>query len=105
MDFFINMYAKAQGVTVVLMDLLPLIGAIGSILVIIGGIIVRAAAAHDPAGFFHAGHPTPDELAALTLSAGVIRAHFKHQENVAAIAAVAQPGTGANPNPSQGAAK
>ncbi len=97
MDFFINLAAKAQGITSWLMDLLPLLGAIGGILGIIGGILVRAAAAHDPAGVFHAVHPTPEELAGLSLSFAVLKSHFNHLENAANIAAataVPLPNTG-----------
>ncbi len=84
-DWIINAYSKAQGITAWLMDLLPLLGALGGILGILGGILTRAAAAHDPAGVFHAIHPTPEELAGLSLSVGVIKAHFAHVANVARI--------------------
>ena len=85
MDWIIDLYAKAQGLTTVIMDLLPLLGALGGILGIVGGILTRAAASHDPAGVLHAIHPTPEELAGLSLSVGVIRAHFAHMANAAKI--------------------
>ncbi len=84
-DWIINLVAKAQGITAWIMDLLPLLGALGGILGIVGGILTRAAAAHDPAGVFHAVHPTPEELAGLSLSCAVIKAHFLHKENAAKI--------------------
>lgn len=84
-DWAINVYAKAQGLTAWLMDLLPMIGALGGILGIIGGILTRAAAAHDPAGVFHAVHPTPEELAGLSLSFAVLKSHFNHVSNAAKI--------------------
>ena len=87
MDWAINLYAKAQGLTGWLMDVLPLLGAAGGILGVASSVLIRAGAAHDPAGLLHAIHPTPEEAGAFALSWGVLRAHFKHNENAQAIAA------------------
>ncbi len=83
MDFFINLFAKVQGITAVLVDWLPVVGAVGSILGVASSVLIRAGAAHDPAGFFHAVHPTSEEAGAFALSVAVIKAHFNHQANAA----------------------
>ncbi len=85
MDFIINLGARLNGLTATVMDLLPLLGAAGSILGVGAAILTRAAAAHDPAGVFHAVRPTADEYAAVTLGVAVIRAHFLHAQNAAKI--------------------
>lgn len=89
MDFIINLGAKLNGLTATVMDLLPLLGALGGILGVASSVLLRASAAHDPAGVFHAVHPTVEEAAVFSTSLGVLRAHFKHNDNKAAIAAVA----------------
>lgn len=83
MDFFINLYAKAQGITALLIEWLPVVGAAGSILGVASSILVRAGTSNDPAGFIHAIHPTGDEAAAFALSVAVIKAHLNHQANAA----------------------
>lgn len=83
MDFFINLYAKAQGITAILVDWLPVVGAVGSILGVASSVLVRAGATHDPAGFLHAIHPTSEEAGAFALSVAVIKAHLNHQANAA----------------------
>ncbi len=85
MDFLINIGAKMNGLTATVMDLLPLLGAAGSILGVGAAILTRAAASQDPAGLFHALHPTGDEYAAVALGVAVIRAHFLHAQNAAKI--------------------
>ena len=80
MDFMVNLYAKAQGLTAVVMDALPLLGAAGGLLGVGASVLTRAAAAHDPAGALHAIQPTKDEAATFALCLGVLRQHFKHQE-------------------------
>lgn len=83
MDFFINAGAKLQGMTTTIMDLLPLLGALGGILGVASSVLVRAAAANDPAGVFHAVHPTAEELGVLSVSSAVIKSHFAHVSNAA----------------------
>jgi len=87
MDFLIDLWAKAQGLTGWVMDLVPLLGAAGGLLGVAGSVLTRAGAVHDPAGLLHALHPTADELAIASASAAVLRAHFKHQAIAASVAA------------------
>lgn len=85
MDFLINMGAPIQGLTATVMDALPLLGAVGGILGVGASILLRASAAHDPAGVFHAVHPTAEEAATFGLSLATLKAHFNHQANAKAI--------------------
>lgn len=87
MDFIINLYAKAKGLTGVVMDSLPLLGAAGGLLGVGASVLTRAAAAHDPAGVLHAIHPTAEEAATFGLCWGTLKLHFQHQSNAAVLAA------------------
>lgn len=88
MDTVINLYARLEGITEWVVDVLPLLGAIGGILGVISGVLIRAAGAKNPAETLHALHPTTNEIATFSLSLGVLRAHFKHNDNAKAIASL-----------------
>ena len=85
MDWAINAYAKLSGLGAYIMDLLPLIGGVGSLLAIAGAIALRVSVATNPAEALHALHPTLTEAAAASLAFGAIKAHFNHIANVAKI--------------------
>ena len=69
------------------MDQLPLIGAVGSILVVVGGIAMRLSQCHNFVCDWQAVHPTAQESASLALAVAVIKSHFNNQTNAAAIEA------------------
>lgn len=88
MDWIINFYARAEGLTVWIMDVLPLLGAVGGLLGVASIILLRASITHSPAEAWHALHPTAQEFATFSLSLGVLRAHFKHNITAKAVAEV-----------------
>ena len=85
MDTLINLYAKVSGLWVTICELLPLLGAIGSILGVGSSILIRASSAPDASALLHALHPNAHELGSLSLAVGLLKAHFNHQESKAAI--------------------
>ncbi len=83
MDTLIDLYAKFTGLWAKIADLLPLLGALGGILGAGATIAARAAQSKDAATLLHSLHPTTEEMAAISLSIGLIKTHFNHQENKA----------------------
>lgn len=84
MDWAINAYAKISGVGAFVVEWLPVIGSLGSLLVIGGTILGRAATAGssgDLASALHALHPTGAEIGEASLAVAVIKSHFNHLAN------------------------
>ena len=73
-----------------LMDALPLLGAVGSLLAVGAAILGRAAACHGVVCLGSALQPTALEMAAASAAVGLLKAHFNHQANADAIQAQAQ---------------
>lgn len=91
MNFLINMAGKISGAWAIISDLLPLLGGAASVLAAVATIGLRAASSKSLADLITAIHPTASELAQISLGVGVIKAHFKHNENAAAISAQTEP--------------
>jgi hypothetical protein len=86
MDILINLFAKLSGWTSSIMEMLPLIGAVGSLLSVGASVLARVSVATSPSGVFQAAaHPTPAEVASASLAIGLIKAYFAHKANAAAI--------------------
>ena len=83
METLINWYVKISGLWAKMVDLLPLLGAVGSILGVGASICSRAATSTDAGSLWQAIHPTAHEMASVSLAVGLLKAHFNHQENKA----------------------
>ena len=79
-----------QVITFVMSEL-PLIMAAGSILAVVGGMMIRVGACHNVMCLASAVHPSAAEIASLTSAIAVIKLHFAHKGNAQAIQAQAQP--------------
>ena len=62
------------------MESLPLLGSIGSLLLVGGSILGRLGQCHNAICAIQAIHPTATEAAQASLAIAVIRQHFKHQD-------------------------
>lgn len=83
----IALYEKVSGAWSWFVEFLPLLGALGSILTVLGSIAMRASAAKTLAELLHLLQPDLHETATLSVSFGLLKSHFLHQDNKAAIQA------------------
>lgn len=88
MNWMINLYAKSSGMWATIVDLLPLLGAVGSILGALSSMAGRASQSKDAATFIQAIHPTASEMAEISVGIGLIKSHFNSQNHDIQIAAV-----------------
>lgn len=73
------------------MDALPLLGAVGSLLAVGASMCGRAAACHNAICLASALQPTALEMSSVASAVALIKVHFNHQANADAIQAQAAP--------------